>query len=72
MSLENILKLSGLFGFLIVLCQAVSAQVPSHQELSRMFDYDRRAPLDVKEHSVEERDGARFTTSLTPARREAA
>jgi len=28
MSLKNILKLSGLFRFLIVLCLAVSAQVP--------------------------------------------
>jgi dienelactone hydrolase len=59
MSLKNTLKLSGLFGFLIVLCQAVSAQVPPYQELARMFDYDRRAPLDVKEHSVEERGGAK-------------
>src|SRR5262244_1995486 len=59
MSLKSILKLSGLFGFLIVLCQAVSAQVPPFQELARMFDYDQRAPLDVKEHSVEERDGAK-------------
>jgi hypothetical protein len=53
------LKLSGPFGFLIVLCQAVSAQVPPFQELARMFDYDRRAPLDVKERSVEEREGAK-------------
>ena len=59
MSLKNILKLSGLFGFLIILCQPGSAQIPHFQELARMFDYDRRAPLDVKEHSVEEREGAK-------------
>ncbi|MGH9856138.1 MAG: hypothetical protein ACREBD_40405, partial [Blastocatellia bacterium] len=59
MSSKNILKLSGLFGFLIILCRAVSAQVPPFQELARMFDYGRRAPLDVKEHSVEEREGAK-------------
>jgi cephalosporin-C deacetylase-like acetyl esterase len=59
MSLKKILELSGFLGFLIILCQAVSAQVPPFRELARMFDYDRRAPLDVKEHSVEEREGAK-------------
>lgn len=59
MSLKNVLKLSGLFGFLIILCQAISVQVPPFRELARMFDYDHRAPLDVKEHSVEEREGAK-------------
>jgi predicted esterase len=59
MSLKNILKLTWLFGLLIVLHQAVSAQIPPFRELARMFDYDRRAPLDVKEHSVEEREGAK-------------
>jgi predicted esterase len=57
--MKNILKLSGLFLFLIALCQAVSAQAPPFRELARMFDYDQRAPLDVKEHSVEEREGAK-------------
>jgi len=59
MSLKNILKLSWLFGLLIVLCQSASTQVPPFRELARMFDYDQRAPLDVKEHSVEEREGAK-------------
>jgi predicted esterase len=59
MSMKNILRLSGLFGLLVALCQAVSAQVPPFRELARMFDYDQRAPLDVKEHSVEEREGAK-------------
>jgi dienelactone hydrolase len=59
MSLKNILKLSWLFGLLIVLRQSVSTQVPPFRELARMFDYDQRAPLDVKEHSVEVREGAK-------------
>ena len=33
MSLKNILKLSGLFGFLIILSQAVSAQIPPFREV---------------------------------------
>lgn len=44
---------------LVVLCQAVPAQVPQFQELVRHFDYDQRAPLDVKEHSSEERESAK-------------
>src|SRR5499426_3415328 len=59
MSLKNILKLSRILGLLIVLCQSASTQVPPFRELARMFDYDQRALLDVKEHSVEERDGAK-------------
>jgi dienelactone hydrolase len=59
MSLKNILKLSRLLGLLIVLCQPASTQVPPFRELAPMFDYDRRAPLDVKEHSVEAREGAK-------------
>src|SRR5262245_33796447 len=59
MSLKNILKLSWLFGLLIVLCQSASTQVPPFRELARMFNYDQRAPLDVKEHSVEAHEGVK-------------
>jgi len=59
MSLKNSLKLFWLLGLLIVLCRADSTQVPPFRELVRMFDYDQRAPLDVKVHSVEVREGAK-------------
>ncbi len=59
MSLKNILKLPWLLGLLLVLFQSTSTQVPPFRKLARMFDYDRRAPPDVKEHSVEEREGAK-------------
>jgi cephalosporin-C deacetylase-like acetyl esterase len=60
MSLKNNWKLSGLLGFLIVLCQSSSTQIPPFRELARMFDYDQRAPLDVKEHSVREQEGVKL------------
>jgi dienelactone hydrolase len=59
MSLKIILKLAWLFGLLIFLCHSESTQVPPFRELARMFDYDQRAPHDVKEHSIEEREGAK-------------
>jgi cephalosporin-C deacetylase-like acetyl esterase len=59
MSSKNILKIPWLLGLLLVQCQPASTQVPPFRELARMFDYDQRAPLDVKEHSVEEREGAK-------------
>ncbi len=58
MSLKNIFKLSWLLGLLIVVCASSSTQIP-FRELARKFDYDQRAPLDVKEHSVEAREGAK-------------
>lgn len=43
---------------ILVVCSGNAfAQVKSFRELVRLYDYDRKAPLDVKEVSVEDRDG---------------
>ncbi|MGB7925906.1 MAG: acetylxylan esterase [Pyrinomonadaceae bacterium] len=39
------------------LSEAAHAQVKPFPELARAFDYDTKAPLDIKEHGVEERGG---------------
>jgi dienelactone hydrolase len=39
--------------------EVASAQVKPFPELARLFDYDRRAPLDVKENGVEDRNGVK-------------
>lgn len=45
---------------IIASCAAAFAQDKSIDELRRMFDYDRKLPLDVKEVSVINRDGVRI------------
>lgn len=42
------------------LCEAVFAQNRSIDELRRMFDYDQKAPLDIREAGVINRDGIRI------------
>lgn len=41
-------------------CEAALAQNKSVDELRRMFDYDQKAPLDIKEVNVINRDGVRI------------
>ncbi|HXG65173.1 MAG TPA: hypothetical protein VNO70_08695 [Blastocatellia bacterium] len=50
-----------LCALLFVICgfQAAPAQVGSIQELSRLYDYDRKAPLDVQEKVIIERNGVK-------------
>ncbi|MDT5062983.1 MAG: hypothetical protein QOH63_3442 [Acidobacteriota bacterium] len=43
----------------LVLCETAFAQDKSINELRRMFDYDRKMPLDVKEVGVINRNGVR-------------
>jgi hypothetical protein len=38
--------------------QSVAAPAQTYEELIKMFEYDRSAPLDLKENSSEEKDGA--------------
>src|SRR5918911_804526 len=46
---------------LIALCGGVAAaQVKPFPELARNFDYDNKAPLDVKEIGVDDRDGVKL------------
>jgi cephalosporin-C deacetylase-like acetyl esterase len=45
---------------LIACCASLSAQAKSIDELRRMFDYDRKMPLDVKETGVINRNGVRI------------
>src|SRR5688500_20089821 len=54
-------KFGNLLCVLILVCTScgmAAAQAKPIGELRRMFDYDRRLPLDVKEIGVEARDGA--------------
>jgi dienelactone hydrolase len=43
--------------FVAATCEAVPAQTPSIDAMWRMFDYDRHAPLDIKEVSVINQNG---------------
>ncbi|HEX8844829.1 MAG TPA: acetylxylan esterase [Pyrinomonadaceae bacterium] len=52
-------KLSIVLILVVASCGVAFAQAEPVSELRRMFDYDPRLPLDVKEAGVEERDGAR-------------
>ena len=46
--------------FLIALFSEVAvSQVKPFPELARMFDYDNKAPLDLKENKVEDKDGVK-------------
>jgi dienelactone hydrolase len=58
----------------ILICQSTPPQIATAQgvkpfpELARMFDYDNKAPLDVKENKVEVKDGVKVhdITYLSP------
>jgi len=45
---------------IVISCEAVLAQKQSVDELRRVFEYDQKAPLDVKEVGVIDRDGVRI------------
>jgi len=45
---------------LVASCQTIFAQIQSIDELRRMFDYDQKASLDVREVSVINRNGVRI------------
>jgi dienelactone hydrolase len=47
------------FAFLVLCGGSAFAQVKSFPDLVRMYDHDRKAPLDVKEVSVEDRGGVK-------------
>jgi dienelactone hydrolase len=45
------------FLLVVLLCQVTTAQVKPFPELARMFDYDEKASLDIREEGVEDRGG---------------
>jgi dienelactone hydrolase len=53
-------KICWLLLLIIASCTAALAQDKPKDELRRMFDYDRKLPLDVKEAGVLDRDGVRI------------
>jgi dienelactone hydrolase len=53
-------KVLSAFLLIIASCAAVFAQDKSIDELRRMFDYDRKMPLDIKEVGHFNRDGVRI------------
>ncbi len=53
-----ILRLSIAF---LMAAAAVQAAEPRFEDLARQFDYDRNAPLNIREEKKEERDGASVT-----------
>jgi dienelactone hydrolase len=46
--------------FAAAACEAVLAQPKPIERLRQMFEYDSRAPIDVKENGVEDRNGVRI------------
>jgi len=56
----NMKRIFWLFLLTATCCEAVVAQGQSIDELRRMFDYDQKAALDVKEVSVINRNGVRI------------
>lgn len=50
-------KLFGSFLLLVAMSQVSPGQVASFRELLKMYEYDSRAPLDLKEHGAQDRDG---------------
>ena len=57
MLLPMVGRLSYYFVILVLCVGNTIAQVKPLPDLMRMYDYDRKAPLEVKEHSVEDRGG---------------
>lgn len=52
--------ISNLIFVVIASCQIAFSQAKPIDELRRMFDYQRNAPLDVKENGVEDKNGVRI------------
>lgn len=59
MSLPIVERLSCFLVVLVLCSVGIIAQVRPFSDLLRMYDYDRKSPLEVKEHSVENRGGVR-------------
>jgi len=53
-------KLFGSLLLLVTIGQAAIGQAPSFRELLKMYDYDSRAPLDLKEHGAQDRAGLKM------------